>query len=65
MNKQKHERTSCLDYRSEHRDRPMGGGLLAECGAVVAINYNRNRQGAEETLKMVEAARQPGHHCSG
>ena len=29
---------------------------LAECGAVVAINYNRNRQAAEETLKMVEAA---------
>src|SRR5215510_34858 len=27
---------------------------LAECGAEVAINYNRNREGAEETRKMIE-----------
>lgn len=28
---------------------------LAECGAVVAINYNKNLAGAEETKRMVEA----------
>ncbi len=28
---------------------------LAECGASVAINYNRNREGAEETKHLVES----------
>lgn len=29
---------------------------LAECGAAVAVNYNKNLTGAEETKRMVEAA---------
>jgi 3-oxoacyl-[acyl-carrier protein] reductase len=29
---------------------------LAECGASVAINYNRNQAGAEETRHMIESA---------
>lgn len=29
---------------------------LAECGAEVAVNYNKNLAGAEETKRMVEAA---------